>query len=704
MATRTREQSDDVLRQSLLIVVFAAVGLTFLTPLVVTFSSIFPFIVGKAVYSHILIEVAFGAWILLAWMRPEFRLPRSRIVQALTLYVAIALLAGLFGVSFLRSFWSTYERMQGIVDLAHWLAFAVVLVSTLRTADNWRMLLNVNLAVSLFVALLGAGKQVGVQVPPFNFFEENTRLELTLGNATYVGAYMLVNFLLALGFLAHSFIQRGERAEPPSRQQGRRRAAARRRAQRRRADEELDVAKWAWRLFWAATASLNLWVMVYSGTRGVVVGGAAALLALAVCYVFVGRLRPLRLAATAIVAVLVVGGVAFLALRNTPAFEPLAESNVMLGRLASAGLDDTSIQGRIHSVAAGLQAFAARPILGWGPENYHVPFGRYVSPENPSLEKFDQAHSKPVEELATKGALGFLSYMAIWVLMFWVVLKRARREGAADQMFTLVIGAALVGYFVQNLFLFDTATMLLQFVMLAAFVAWMETEANAPTRSRSGDEPRASLFGRLLSRLDSVRALQRDARFLYGSVVVVALVVAAILFVNVRVWVAAQNYRDVRIATVELEDRIEGLAESADLFSGLGNYPRRDLFDAVARELPRLPRERLEGVMRATEVEAEEALDVEPENWHLAVSLGLVYQSAIAHDQKYVALARAFTDQAAEIAPGRWEVFQLRARQLSLEGEHGTGAELLNDFFETNPEAERVLGRLRDQLVNASQQ
>ena len=475
MATRAREQSDDVLRQSLLIVVFVAVVLTFLTPLVVTFSTIFPFIVGKAVYSHILIEVAFGAWILLAWMRPEYRLPGSRIIQALALYLAIALLAGLFGVGVLRSIWSTYERMQGIVDLAHWLAFAVVLVSTLRTADNWRMLLNVNLAVSLFLALLGVGKLVGVQAPPFDFFEQNTRLELTLGNATYVGAYMLVNFLLALGFLAQSFIRRDERADLPARPQRRRRAARhsrpsrtdrrdRRVASRRRTIAngqgiwltrlvgtaisslvEFDFRSWswrlfwsvtnflleldykllAWRLFWAATASLNLWVMIYSGTRGVVVGGAAALLALGVCYIFIGRLRHLRIAAAAIVAVLVVGGVAFLALRNTPAFEPIAESNVMIQRLANAGLEDHSIQGRIHSVAAGLQAFAARPVLGWGPENYHVPFGRYVSEANPSLEKFDQAHSKPVEELVTKGTLGFLSYMAIWVLMFWAVLKRA---------------------------------------------------------------------------------------------------------------------------------------------------------------------------------------------------------------------------------------------------------------------------------------
>ena len=704
MATLANRQPDEVLTQSLLTIVFVAVGLTLLTPLVVTFSTIFPFIVGKAVFSHVLIEVAFGAWILLAWQRPEYRLPGSRIVQALALYLAVALLAGLFGVSFLRSMWSTYERMQGIVDLAHWLAFAVVLVSTLRTTGNWRTLLNVNLGVSLFLSLLGVGKLVGIQMPPFDFFEQNTRLELTLGNATYVGAYMLVNFLIALGFLVQSVIQGREREKLPERPIPRRRAARRRRAERRAAETDFGLSTWGWRAFWVATASFNLWVMIYSGTRGVVVGGAAALIALAVCYVLIGRLRPLRIAAAVVVGLLVLGGVAFLAVRNTPAFEPIAQSNVMLNRLVSADLDDKSIQGRIHSVAAGLSAFAARPILGWGPENYHVAFGRYVSETNPSLEKFDQAHSKPVEELATKGALGFVSYMAIWVLMFWVVLKRARRENAADQAFTLVIGACLVGYFVQNLFLFDTATMLLQFVMLAAFVASIEAATDTPASPPASKEPRTSALRRLLNRFDSVPALRRDARFLYGSIAVVALVVAAVIFVNARVWAASQSYRDVRIASVELEERIDGLVESAVVFPGLGNYPRRDLFDFVSREVTGVPPERLEAVMRATEGSAEDAMDIEPQNWHLVVALGQAYQAATTRDQRYLALARAFTDQATELAPGRWEVFQLRARQHSIEGNHGAGADLLNGLFEANPEAETVLGRLRDQLVSASQQ
>ena len=48
MATLANRQPDEILTQGLLTVIFVAVGLTLLTPLVVTFSTIFPFIVGKA--------------------------------------------------------------------------------------------------------------------------------------------------------------------------------------------------------------------------------------------------------------------------------------------------------------------------------------------------------------------------------------------------------------------------------------------------------------------------------------------------------------------------------------------------------------------------------------------------------------------------------------------------------------------------------
>ena len=111
--------------------------------------AVFPYVVGKALWSRTLIEIAFGLWVILLLRDSSYRLPRSWTLAALGVYIIIALLATVFSVSPTRSLWSTYERMQGWVDLAHWATFVVVLVSTHRTWAHWRTLLNFNLGVGV---------------------------------------------------------------------------------------------------------------------------------------------------------------------------------------------------------------------------------------------------------------------------------------------------------------------------------------------------------------------------------------------------------------------------------------------------------------------------------------------------------------------------------------------------------------------------
>ena len=114
-----------------------AVVLVFVAPLIVMASPLpatfFPFIVGKALYIRSLVEIAFVLWLVLAFWYPSHRPPRSWIVAALAAYVLIVLISSLLGVSPQRSLWSTYERMQGWIDLAHWFAFTVVAVSVFRS-------------------------------------------------------------------------------------------------------------------------------------------------------------------------------------------------------------------------------------------------------------------------------------------------------------------------------------------------------------------------------------------------------------------------------------------------------------------------------------------------------------------------------------------------------------------------------------------
>ena len=143
--------------QLLLWAVWAGVLLVLLTPLIVSTGAYFPFVVGKAIYSRSIIEVTFVLWLILILYDPKYRLGRSWVVAAIGLWLLVSILAALAGVSPVRSMWSTYERMQGIFDLAHWFCFVIVAASVFRTFASWRMLFTANLAVGTVVAVLGLG-------------------------------------------------------------------------------------------------------------------------------------------------------------------------------------------------------------------------------------------------------------------------------------------------------------------------------------------------------------------------------------------------------------------------------------------------------------------------------------------------------------------------------------------------------------------
>ena len=130
----------------LLISIKVVLALVFLTSLIVMADPLpdtfFPFIVGKALYFRTLTEIALGLWLVLVFRYPSHLPPRSWLYIAFAVYVAIAFAAAMFGVSPQRSLWSTYERMQGVVDLAHWFAFTVVFTSIFRSWADWRWILH----------------------------------------------------------------------------------------------------------------------------------------------------------------------------------------------------------------------------------------------------------------------------------------------------------------------------------------------------------------------------------------------------------------------------------------------------------------------------------------------------------------------------------------------------------------------------------
>src|SRR5438067_1555678 len=111
---------------------FAALAALFLIPifpLIVANSYFFPFITGKAFYFRVLVEIAFASWVILAFLDARYRPRLNALSISVTVFAVVALIADLFGVNPIRSFWSNYERMEGWIAVVHLWMFYIVTTS-----------------------------------------------------------------------------------------------------------------------------------------------------------------------------------------------------------------------------------------------------------------------------------------------------------------------------------------------------------------------------------------------------------------------------------------------------------------------------------------------------------------------------------------------------------------------------------------------
>ncbi len=633
------DQPADPLPRTGLVLLWAVrigIALVLLTPLVVRLDFVFPWVVGKSLFARSIIEIAFAFWVALVLLHRRYRPSRSWVLAAFAVWLLVSCLAAMFGVSPGRSMWSTYERMQGVFDLFHWFAFTLMARSVLRNAGDWRLLLGVNLVSGAAVCALSLVDHHGLIDAAFLGGGPEPRLRSTLGNPLYLGPYVTLNALLGTALFVQALARP---AGPVVRRIGRAAAG-----------------------LYALIVLVNLWTMWLSGTRTAIAGLGAASLVLAVFAVRSGVRRARRVEARRIVVVVVVLIVSAVVLvgvaATTTILEEVVESSVMLQRMSNIG-QNVSARGRIDFAAAGVRAFLDRPLFGWGPENFLMAWGRH---NNASAVVSDQVHNKPVEELATKGIVGLLSYLALWAAMMSAVFLSLRGLSGRG-WYLCLIGAALVAGFVVNLFQIENPVSMMQFSLLAALAASVEAPRRSRGRVRGADASGMTDSSRLLAsdmpaalRTSLVRfagllprAAARSARV--GSALVAALAMLLLVHLNVRTAAAAAAASRAITPSRPWSERLDDFTRSIGAVPGLGNNAREFLLEAAALSLGDMSEEEFQRTVDLIALELERGSAREAQNWLLQARAVIFYQLATTRDRKYVEVARRHVDRAAELAP-----------------------------------------------------
>ncbi len=140
------------------------VAVTFLVPLITFSSYYFPYIVPRNVAFRIIVEVVVLLYTVLVLQNRSYIPKWNWALSLLTGFVGAMTLASLINGTFQYSFWSNYERMDGLVTMYHLYAYFFILFATVRQRRSFEQLMQLSIFIAFAVALIGFSQVLGVNL------------------------------------------------------------------------------------------------------------------------------------------------------------------------------------------------------------------------------------------------------------------------------------------------------------------------------------------------------------------------------------------------------------------------------------------------------------------------------------------------------------------------------------------------------------
>ena len=416
MGKKLRENKNLPLEEFCLAVIKLGVYLSLFAPVIVWRASFFPFVTPKTIYFRVLVEIASVFYLVLAIYSPRYRPKINAVSVSVFLFFLVFILTSYLGINFERSFWSTFERMTGILTQFHLVIFLIILTSCFTTREDWERLLTISILVGIILCFHVVSKSA-----------ISSRGGGTIGNTSFMAAYLLFDIFFALILF-------------------------------------LEKKSSGWRIFTGASWAIFIPVLINSHARGATVSFFWGIFLLCLLYLlFSEKKKQRKLGIFIIIALIVL--LIFLAVSQPPILKKGIE------RLLK------EMKPRFVVWEKAWKGFLERPIFGWGPENFNVVFLKFFNPciflsECGGEIWFDRAHNIVLDTLVTMGVVGLVSYLLIFTFSLLGLLKTYLREREHTFCYLGMI-SLLTMYFFQNLLVFDMISSYVVFFLSLGFTIFL---------------------------------------------------------------------------------------------------------------------------------------------------------------------------------------------------------------------------------------
>lgn len=418
------------MEQKLIFLIKTGVILILFTPLVLGPFGLSLSNYPKTVFFRTLVEIIFIFYLLLIFFNSK-HLPRfSPLVLVYSAFVGILIISSFFGINFYRSFWGDLHRAEGLIFHLHLLVFFLILISIFPKKDDWLLFFKLTVIVSGLSSLAGMLQKAGLA--SFYGLGLPSRISGTFTNPDFFAPYIVLAIFIGIFLLVKEKKKNGK-------------------------------------IFWTAILILDSLVLIFSGTRAAWIGFVAGMIFLFLVWFFSSLTINQKKRKLVLFSVLVFAIFVLLMILNQDRLS-LSENFLFQRAFSIFNIDTLFSSNRVPVWEIALDAWKDRPILGWGLESFGFLFDKYFKADFlkyvPENTYFDRPHNKVLEVMVNSGIFGIVSYLSIFLVIFYLLIKLRKSNPIAS----LVFSAFFISYFIQNLFCFDTIGSYLLSILVIGFI------------------------------------------------------------------------------------------------------------------------------------------------------------------------------------------------------------------------------------------
>ncbi len=580
---------------------------------------VFPANLPKVILFQVVTEFAAACWlVLLALNYKVFRPKGTPVLWALAAFFAALIVSAWFGVDPLRSLWSTPGRAFGVFAYIHF-GFLFLILQSVGQKLNWRKLWLVSVSVAGIVSFAAICQFFGVKLIDNQIFVQSARPGSFFGNASFMSAYLLFNFFAGLWLFTDTKIK------------------------------------------WEKFAVMTSLVLVAGGIFAAqsiadILGLGLGFGILALFFVFRAGGRAKQLGIFAIAILLIFSGFIF-ATRHSSFWNKVPG----FSRVSQFSFSQSDVQDRTIVWREAIQGFKDKPVLGWGWENFNIPFDRHYNPQilfvSFDSTFWDKPHNVFLEYLVTGGLVGFAAYLALLgalVYEFWVLWRRGDKE---KNSWTIFLFAGFLAYTLQNATVFDTIGTYLMFALVLGFTDSEYLALRHPAAEGAEEE---------LKKISTKEA---------AVFAVAMLAVIPAYAVNYNIARGAIYYYEGLdfFAYNQADNSNIAWQKSLAVKNPYSEYAGKDFASTFQQSLQnglRLP----DPAVRTTEAinALEKAISLHPQNYFYPLTLADLYNNLYTYggqNKIFLDKADAETVKAAELSPSRQQVYYVAAHTKVLRGD-----------------------------------